>query len=83
MVAKEKSLKQMVATVRKDKKMIEDTIEQLDEHKKDAMEKTWTKVNRFHPHHFHSFLFLSPRHLSILVCFATIWSIYVLTFIVR
>lgn len=42
---KEASLKQNMATVIKDKKKIEDTILKLDEYKKEAMHKTWTKVN--------------------------------------
>ncbi len=42
---KEASLKQMMRTVIKDKKKIEETIETLDEYKKEALEKTWRKVN--------------------------------------
>ncbi len=42
---KEASLKQMMRTVIKDKRKIEDTIESLDEYKKEALEKTWRKVN--------------------------------------
>jgi structural maintenance of chromosome 2 len=37
--------KQMLATVQKDKKKIENTIVSLDNYKKDALEKTWEKVN--------------------------------------
>lgn len=43
---KEASLKNNMATVVKDKKKIEDTILKLDEYKKEAMHKTWTKVNK-------------------------------------
>ncbi|KAJ3192339.1 Structural maintenance of chromosomes protein 2 [Irineochytrium annulatum] len=43
---KEVSLVQMLATVKKDKKKIEDTIASLDQHKKDALERTWTRVSR-------------------------------------
>ncbi|KAF2484852.1 structural maintenance of chromosome protein 2 [Neohortaea acidophila] len=42
---KEASLKQMMRTVTKDKKKIEDTIKTLDEYKKEALHKTWSKVN--------------------------------------
>ncbi len=42
---KEASLRQMMRTVIKDKKKIEDTIGTLDEYKKEALLKTWTKVN--------------------------------------
>ncbi|CCM00223.1 uncharacterized protein FIBRA_02251 [Fibroporia radiculosa] len=42
---KEASLKKMLGTVLKDKEKIEETIEELDRYKRDALEKTWTKVN--------------------------------------
>ncbi|KAH9824445.1 Structural maintenance of chromosomes protein [Teratosphaeria destructans] len=42
---KEASLKQMMRTVIKDKRKIEETISSLDEYKKEALEKTWRKVN--------------------------------------
>ncbi|KAI9671028.1 MAG: Structural maintenance of chromosomes protein 2 [Alyxoria varia] len=42
---KEVSLKNMMKTVIKDKKKIEETISSLDEYKKEALLKTWTKVN--------------------------------------
>ncbi|CAG8682841.1 13852_t:CDS:10, partial [Acaulospora morrowiae] len=42
---KEASLKQMLATVQKDKKKIEDTIVSLDNYKKDALNRTWKKVD--------------------------------------
>ncbi|CAK4030838.1 Structural maintenance of chromosomes 2 [Lecanosticta acicola] len=42
---KESSLKQMMKTVIKDKKKIEETIVTLDEYKKEALYKTWSKVN--------------------------------------
>jgi structural maintenance of chromosome 2 len=42
---KEASLKQMMKTVIKDKRKIEETIESLDEYKKEALRKTWEKVN--------------------------------------
>lgn len=44
---KEASLKKMLATVLKDKEKIEQTIEELDRYKRDALEKTWTKVNGY------------------------------------
>ena len=47
MEKKEASLKKMLATVLKDKEKIEQTIEELDRYKLDALEKTWAKVNRF------------------------------------
>ena len=37
----------MLAQVKKDKKSIEDTIVQLDDYKKDALERTWQKVNGY------------------------------------
>ncbi|KAF1913158.1 RecF/RecN/SMC [Ampelomyces quisqualis] len=42
---KEASLKKNMATVIKDKTKIEETIVKLDEYKKEALHKTWTKVN--------------------------------------
>ncbi|WWC72293.1 uncharacterized protein I206_106255 [Kwoniella pini CBS 10737] len=42
---KEQALKKMMATVLKDKSMIEDTIIELDRYKRDALTKTWEKVN--------------------------------------
>lgn len=43
---KEVSLKNMMRTVIRDKKKIEETIGSLDEYKKEALQKTWEKVNR-------------------------------------
>lgn len=43
---KEVSLKNMMKTVIRDKKKIEETIVTLDEYKKKALHETWTKVNR-------------------------------------
>jgi structural maintenance of chromosome 2 len=42
---REASLKKMLAQVLKDKEKIEATIEELDRYKRDALEKTWEKVN--------------------------------------
>ncbi|KAF2395743.1 RecF/RecN/SMC protein [Trichodelitschia bisporula] len=42
---KEASLKNMMRTVIKDKRKIEETIVSLDEYKKDALHKTWEKVS--------------------------------------
>ncbi|TIA25545.1 putative nuclear condensin complex subunit Smc2 [Aureobasidium pullulans] len=42
---KEAALKNMMRTVIRDKKKIEETIAQLDEYKKEALHKTWSKVN--------------------------------------
>ena len=42
---KEVSLKNMMKTVIKDKKKIEETISSLDKYKKEALQRTWTKVN--------------------------------------
>jgi len=42
---KEVSLKKMLATVMKDKEKIEETIKELDRYKRDALQKTWEKVN--------------------------------------
>lgn len=44
---KEASLKKMLATVLKDKEKIEQTIDELDRYKLDALEKTWSKVNGY------------------------------------
>ena len=45
MEKKETTLKKMLATVMKDKEKIEETIEELDRYKRDALQKTWEKVN--------------------------------------
>jgi len=42
---KETALKKMLATVMKDKEKIEETIEELDRYKRDALQKTWEKVD--------------------------------------
>ncbi|MCJ1292112.1 Structural maintenance of chromosomes protein 2 [Xylographa carneopallida] len=42
---KEVALKNMMKTVIRDKRKIEETISSLDEYKKEALRKTWTKVN--------------------------------------
>lgn len=42
---KEVALKNMMRTVIRDKRKIEETISSLDEYKKEALHKTWTKVN--------------------------------------
>ncbi|KAK0547892.1 Structural maintenance of chromosomes protein 2 [Tilletia horrida] len=42
---KESSLKHMMSTVLKDKSKIEETIQELDRYKRDALQRTWTKVN--------------------------------------
>jgi structural maintenance of chromosome 2 len=44
---KEVALTKMLATVLKDKEKIEDTIEELDRYKRDALQKTWEKVNGY------------------------------------
>ncbi|RCI07057.1 Structural maintenance of chromosomes protein 2 [Rhizopus stolonifer] len=43
---KEASLKEMLSTVQKDKQKIEDTIQTLENYKLEALEKTYTKVNK-------------------------------------
>ena len=42
---KEAALKNMMKTVVRDKRKIEETIVSLDDYKKEALRKTWTKVN--------------------------------------
>lgn len=42
---KESEIKKMMATVLKDKQKIEDTIAELDRYKRDALQKTWEKVD--------------------------------------
>lgn len=42
---REASLKKMLGTVLKDKEKIEQTIEELDRYKRDALTTTWEKVN--------------------------------------
>ena len=42
---KEADLKKNMATVEKDKEKIEETIEELDRYKRDALQKTWETVN--------------------------------------
>ena len=45
MEKKETEIKKMMATVLKDKQKIEDTIAELDRYKRDALQKTWEKVD--------------------------------------
>lgn len=42
---KETALKKMLSTVMEDKSKIEQTIDELERHKRDALVKTWEKVN--------------------------------------
>jgi len=42
---RETELKKNMVTVEKDKEKIEETIEELDRYKRDALQKTWEKVN--------------------------------------
>lgn len=42
---RETALNKMLTTVMKDKEKIEQTIEELDRYKRDALQKTWEKVN--------------------------------------
>jgi len=53
---KESNLKRNMATVIKDKKKIEETIVKLDRYKKEALQKTWTKVNGDFGHIFNELL---------------------------
>jgi structural maintenance of chromosome 2 len=82
---KEASLKNMMRTVVKDKKKIEETIVQLDEYKKDALQKTWEKVNGDFGQIFNellpgSFAKLDPPEgktiaegLEVKVCLGKVW----------
>ena len=45
MEKREVDLKKMLTTVMKDKEKIEKTIEELDRYKRDALQKTWEKVD--------------------------------------
>ena len=45
-IAKEESLQKKLGQVLKDKKKIEETVEELDRYKRDALQKTWEKVDR-------------------------------------
>ena len=47
MEKREDDLKRMLATVMKDKEKIEETIEELDRYKRDALQKTWETVNGY------------------------------------
>lgn len=47
MEKRETELKKNMATVEKDKQKIEETIEELDRYKRDALQKTWKKVNEY------------------------------------
>ena len=82
---KEASLKNMMRTVIRDKRKIEETIVQLDEYKKDALQKTWEKVNGDFGQIFNellpgSFAKLDPPEgktiadgLEVKVCLGKVW----------
>ena len=82
---KEASLKQMMKTVVKDKRKIEETINSLDEYKKEALRKTWEKVNKDFGQIFNdllpgSFAKLDPPEgkqisdgLEVKVCLGKVW----------
>lgn len=44
-MTREEGLKKMLGQVLKDKKKIEETVEELDRYKRDALQKTWEKVD--------------------------------------
>ena len=82
---KEVSLKTMMRTVIKDKSKIEETIVSLDEYKKEALQKTWEKVNGDFGQIFNellpgSFAKLDPPEgktiadgLEVKVCLGKVW----------
>ena len=82
---KEMSLKNMMRTVIKDKRKIEETIVSLDEYKKAALQKTWEKVNGDFGQIFNellpgSFAKLDPPEgktiadgLEVKVCLGKVW----------
>jgi structural maintenance of chromosome 2 len=82
---KETSLKNKMKTVIRDKRKIEETIESLDHYKKDALHKTWEKVNGDFGQIFNellpgSFAKLDPPEgksisdgLEVKVCLGKIW----------
>ncbi|KAI9719939.1 MAG: Structural maintenance of chromosomes protein 2 [Chrysothrix sp. TS-e1954] len=82
---KEVALKNMMRTVVRDKKKIEETIDSLDEYKKEALQKTWSKVNGDFGHIFAellpgSFAKLDPLEgktiaegLEVKVCLGKVW----------
>lgn len=82
---KEASLKNKMKTVIRDKTKIEDTIENLDHYKKDALQKTWEKVNGDFGQIFNellpgSFAKLDPPEnktisdgLEVKVCLGKVW----------
>jgi structural maintenance of chromosome 2 len=82
---KEVSLKNMMRTVIKDKRKIEETIVSLDEYKKEALRKTWEKVNGDFGNIFNellpgSFAKLDPPEgksisdgLEVKVCLGKVW----------
>jgi structural maintenance of chromosome 2 len=82
---KEASLKNKMKTVVRDKRKIEETIESLDHYKKDALQKTWEKVNGDFGQIFNellpgSFAKLDPPEgktisdgLEVKVCLGKVW----------
>ncbi|KAF1987525.1 putative nuclear condensin complex subunit Smc2 [Aulographum hederae CBS 113979] len=82
---KESSLKNMMRTVIRDKRKIEETIVSLDEYKKEALQKTWEKVNGDFGQIFNellpgSFAKLDPPEgktiadgLEVKVCLGKVW----------
>ncbi|EON66114.1 hypothetical protein W97_05357 [Coniosporium apollinis CBS 100218] len=82
---KEVSLKNMMRTVIRDKRKIEETIQSLDEYKKEALQKTWEKVNGDFGQIFNellpgSFAKLDPPEgktisdgLEVKVCLGKVW----------
>ena len=45
----EDGIKKMIATINRDKEKMFETIETLDKHKRESVERTWKKVDRFAP----------------------------------
>lgn len=82
---KEVSLKNMMRTVIRDKRKIEETIQSLDEYKKETLQKTWEKVNGDFGQIFNellpgSFAKLDPPEgktisdgLEVKVCLGKVW----------
>lgn len=82
---KESSLRSMLQTIQKDKQKIEETIQSLDRYKKEALEKTWKKVdvefgsifNDLLPGNTSKLVPIEGKEISegleIKVCLGTIW----------
>ena len=75
---KELGLKNMLRTVIKDKSKIEETIESLEQYKKEALQKTWEKVNAYEASNKIVYLCVVTLEISSQCCYQAVSLVWIL-----